>query len=362
MSGLVQIAKQGVKGIPFLEKELRRRVSLKTGHVLATPTTYYVIPTGRCNLACTFCEIYKHPDPALPGETMLRIIRDAKELSRGGFNISISGGEPMIYKPIYEALELAQKLGVDLGFTTNGLQLSQRNVERVLSYDPFNINVSLESVDPAINDALRRPARTQRILEGIETLLKEKERTKARVSIIVKPTIMEQNYRVLPDLVRHFGRHSKVQVNFQPFVGVKEDPHWVRDLDRLKAVFQEIRGLQREGYSVLGNESTFQGFVDYAANPPIMGNYRHLDLGGQKRNCDIGLRAMFIYPNGEVFFCDFLGRPIGNVHQQSLSDIFYGVAADGQRKEMVWCDIDCQQTCKRPTPLLVKARAFLRMG
>ena len=325
MPNLVQIAKQSVRGIPYLDKELRRRLSMSTGNVYATPTTYYVIFSGLCNLACTFCEIYK---------------------------------------PLYESLELAHQLGVNFGFTTNGLSLSPRNVERILAYDPFNINVSLESVNPEINEALRRPSRdgTRRILEGIDNLLNEKARTGARVSIIVKPTIMEQNYRVLPDLVRHFGKNAKVQVNFQPFVGVKEDRHWPRDLDALKEVFQEILDLQSQGYSVMGDETTFQGFWDYAANPPVKGNYRHLDLGGQKRNCDIGLRAMFIYPNGDVYFCDFLERPIGSVHTQSLSDIYYGTTASGQRSEMVWCDIDCQQTCKRPTSLLVKTRAFLKMG
>jgi hypothetical protein len=29
---------------------------------------------------------------------------------------------------------------------------------------------------------------------------------------------------------------------------------------------------------------------------------------------------------------------------------------------MIHCNIDCQQTCKRPIPLVTKARAFLRMG
>jgi len=89
---------------------------------------------------------------------------------------------------------------------------------------------------------------------------------------------------------------------------------------------------------------------------------RHLDLNGEKRNCDIGLRTMFIYPSGDVFFCDFLGKPIGNIHTHSLTEIYHNEMANRQRKHMVTCDIDCQQTCKRKTPLLTKARAFMRIG
>jgi MoaA/NifB/PqqE/SkfB family radical SAM enzyme len=270
----------------------------------------------------------------------------------------------MIYKPLYDCLALAQKLGVNFGFTTNGLSLSPRNVERLLAYDPFNINVSLESVNPEINEALRRPVKggTRRTLEGIDNLMKEKERVGARLSVIVKTTIMEQNYRTIPDLVRHFGKHPKVQFNFQPFVGVKEDPHWIRDPESLRAVVDELLDLHRQGYPIIGDEETIQGFYEYLTNPPPNGNYRHMNLHGEKRNCDMGLRSMSVGPSGDVFFCDFLGRSIGNIHKQNLSEIYYGAVANGQRDEMVWCDIDCQQTCKRGTSLAVKARAFLRMG
>ena len=363
MAEIKHIAKQAVKGVPFLQKELARRLSLQTGRVFTTPTTYYVIFSGRCNIECTFCKIRKLVDPTLSGEVMFRIISEAKALSGKGFNISLSGGEPLIYKPLYDALALSRKIGVNFGFTTNGVTLTKAKVEKVIAYDPFNINVSLESVDPAINESLR-PMRhgTRKALEGIENLLAEKERTGSRVSIIVKPTIMEQNYRVLPDLVRHFGKHSKVQVNFQPYVGDKGDPFWVRDLDDLRRVFNEIRELRREGYSVMGDKRQYQGFWEYLSDPPMDGHMRHLDLGGEKRNCDIGLRSLFIYPNGDVFFCDFLKQAIGNVHQDSLSKIYYGPVANAQRRKMIHCNIDCQQTCKRPTPLWEKARTFLHMG
>jgi MoaA/NifB/PqqE/SkfB family radical SAM enzyme len=360
---IARVGRQVVKGIPYLQKELGRRLSLQTGHVFSTPSTYYVIFSGKCNLACAFCTIYHQVEPILTREQMLAIVHQAKELSGSGFNISLSGGEPTIFKPLYEALETAQKLGVNFGFTTNALALTKANVQRILSYDPFNINVSLESVDPKINEALR-PAEngTKRTLDAIDNLMAEKERVGARVSIIVKPTIMEQNYRGLPDLIRHFGKDTKVQINFQPYVGKEGDPFWVQDLKDLRRVLDEILALQQEGYRVMGNAGTLQGFHEYLSDPPIEGGIRHLDLEGHKRNCDIGLRSMFIYPSGDVFFCDFLKKPIGNIKNNTLKEIYYGQTAGSQRKVMVRCNIDCQQTCKRPIPLHVKARAFLRMG
>src|SRR5437899_757825 len=138
-SDVLRMAKQCIRGLPYLKKELGRRASISTGKVFSTPITYYVIFSGRCNLACTFCTIYKQVDPIIPGEVMMRVVRETKELSGTGFNISLSGGEPTIYKPLYEMLELTQKLGVNFGFTTNGLALTKPNVERILSFNPFNI-------------------------------------------------------------------------------------------------------------------------------------------------------------------------------------------------------------------------------
>ena len=363
MPSIPKLAARTIQGLPYLQKELARRVSIATGKVFSTPTSYYIIFSGRCNLECPFCDIYRQVDPILSDEVMLRIVRQAQELSGTGFNMSLSGGEPMIYRPLYDVLKLAHELGADFGFTTNGLGLTKTNVDRIITYNPFNVNVSLESVDPKINESLRPfPEGTKRTLEGVKLLIEQKQRAGARTSVIIKPTIMEQNYRTLPDLVRHFGKNSGVQVNFQPYVGVVGAPFWVKDLPRLSEVIEELKELQRSGYPIIGNQQTLDGFFAYLCKPPIDGTMKHLDLAGGKRNCDIGLRSMFIYPDGSVHFCDFLKQAIGNVHKQSLSEIYYGAVADNQRRGMVYCNIDCQQTCKRPTPLLSKAKAYLRMG
>ena len=86
-------------------------------------------------------------------------------------------------------LELSHKLGVNFGFTTNGLALTKQNVERIISYDPFNVNISIESVDAEVNDALRPFANgLKRVLAGVELLLEEKRRVGSRVFIKSLPS------------------------------------------------------------------------------------------------------------------------------------------------------------------------------
>ena len=336
---------------------------MRSGRVLATPQMYYVIFSGRCNVACTFCTIYKEVEPMLSGEVMLRLVREAHELSGTGFNISLSGGEPLIYRPLYDVLELAGQLKVNFGFTTNGYLLTKQNVARALQANLFNINVSIESVSPEVNESVRpRKNGTQQTLEGIENIVTEKRRTGARVTIIVKTTIMEQNYRTLPELVRYFNRYPEVQVSLQPYLGPVESGFWIKDVAEFERVVADLKALRHSGFVLMADDGTLDGFVHYFQHPPKSGQQGRLNLDGHKRGCDIGYRSMTIFPNGSVQFCDLLQRDIGNVHEHGLRDIYHGEVARRLRERINYCDIDCQRTCQRPIPLSTKVRAFLRMG
>lgn len=363
MNKLLRVSRQIWRGLPYLRKELARPLSVKTGWPLAKPLSYYVIFGGRCNYACAFCYIHHEREVVLSEEAMLRVVTEAKGLSGSGFNISISGGEPLIYKPLYPALELAHKLKVDLGFTTNGYALTAANVRRVLESDPFNINVSLESVDPKVNESVRLKAGgTLRTLQGIDNVVQEKRRTGSRVSIVVKPTIMEQNYRSLPEMARYFSRYPEVQINLQPYAGYLDEPYWVQDVGEFEKVMNELSALHRQGSGLIGGEQVFQGFVDYFRKPPAPGDQKFLDLHGKPRNCDIGYRSVFVFANGDVHFCDWLKRPAGNLYKQSLGEIYHSKTAADLRRRIRHCNIDCQASCKRPISLWTKARTFLRMG
>ena len=357
------MAKQVMRGVPYLKKELGRNLSMYTGRNFATPQMYYVIFSGRCNVACTFCTIYKEVEPMLSGEAMLRIVREARELSGSGFNMSLSGGEPLIYKPLYDTLELARELNVNFGFTTNGYLLTKQNVARALASNLFNVNVSLESVTPSVNELVRpRKNGTQQTLEGIDNLVQEKRRTNARVAIMVKVTIMDQTYRSLPELVRYFDRYPEVQVSMQPYFGPIESGFWVNDIAEFERVMTELKTLRSQGSGLMADPGTLDGFTQYFRNRPKSDKVARLKLHGEKRGCDVGFRTLLIYPNGSVQFCGLLERDIGNVHQQSLSEMYYGETANRLRKRIDYCDIDCQRTCQRPIPITSKVRAFLRMG
>jgi MoaA/NifB/PqqE/SkfB family radical SAM enzyme len=287
--------------------------------------------------------------------------KGSKALSGSGYNISVSGGEPLVYQPIYEAMELAHQLGVDFGITTNGSLLTSENIQRILGTNPFNINISLESVDPVVNELLRpSPGGTLKVLRAIDELVREGERLGSRFGLFIKPTITELNYRSLPQMVRHFGRQRKVQINPQNFYLVAGgEQYWVKDVDNLAAVVEELVALRQDGYGLVPTPQDLRNMVPYFRNPPARSVERPPDI--PQKICNIGFRNLFIRADGQAYFCEPMGQ-LGNINGIPFRDLWCGPEANRQRQLALKCRIDCQITCRRPVSLFTKARVYLRMG
>ncbi|MFA6134957.1 MAG: radical SAM protein [Phycisphaerae bacterium] len=352
------------RGLPYLRKVASQAISVRSGRLFSTPSSYSVLFGYHCNARCIFCQLPHGKSEEIPPEMMMRIVSEARELSRDGFNVNLSGGEPLLYDGLYAALERAHQLNVNMGFTTNGYLLTPENVRKALAFDPFNINVSLESVDPAVNEKLRpMPGGTGRTLAGIDAILDEKRRTGGRVTVFVKPTVTDVNYASLPQLVRHFGKGGDVLVTPQPYYPwAGHDDLWVSDPDRLARVVEELISLQAEGYSLNADAETLRGFVDYFRMPPLNGPLRRIELNGRKRRCSTGYSTMFILPDAKVYLCGLQTKAVGDLHTQSLREIWRSQAAATHRRQARGCTINCQLSCTRKTPLLRKVRSFLQMG
>ena len=373
ISRYTKIARRVLEGLPYARKEAARMLSMQTGLVLATPAIYYIIVSDLCNALCDFCWI---PAAQARGEKMeglsreaiLRIPREAKELSGSGFNVQISGGEPLIYRHIYDLLELAHELGINLGFTTNGYLLRPENVKRILKSNPFNINISLESIDPQINEHKRVrpvPGGTLMTMQGIENVLEEKRRTGARTRVFIKPTITEYNYRSLPALVRYFGKDSAALINMQPVVNqdhnnLKNDDFWIKDVNAFEKVVEELVMLRAEGYGVLNDPAELRSWVDYF-RADVKSTPQH--NGDHFRRCQVGFHSMTIRSNGNVYICAVpdVGKVVGNVNSgMSLKEMWYGKIAMDERKMISQCRRNCQLSCNRPIRPLTKITGFLK--
>lgn len=91
-------------------------------------------PTRKCNLQCIHC--YSDSGPfstdEIPLDALLDALQDAAAL---GYQIvSVSGGEPLLYKGLLPVLEASRRLSMQTQLVTNGILLNEKTINKLNGY------------------------------------------------------------------------------------------------------------------------------------------------------------------------------------------------------------------------------------
>ncbi len=132
--------------------------------------------TDRCNLRCSYCMpeegiFMKMHEDILSYESIVKVVRFAVEIGISKFRIT--GGEPLVRKDIVELVRGIRKVpGVkELVMTTNGVLLGKM-AEELRDAGIDRLNISLDTLDPVKYRKLVRIGKINRVLEGIDTVIK----------------------------------------------------------------------------------------------------------------------------------------------------------------------------------------------
>ncbi len=130
-----------------------------------------VHPTLRCNLSCPHC--YSSSSPTAAGELAPRtLIRRLECLRSEGYEVvSFSGGEPLVYRGLFEVADAARDLGFRVNAISNGLRLTPERVA-AMSRSFSQIGLSLDGT-PARHDRMRARPGAFSLLESRLPLLRE---------------------------------------------------------------------------------------------------------------------------------------------------------------------------------------------
>lgn len=114
-------------------------------------------PTLRCNLRCLHC--YSSSGPDRREELSPELLKDAlSDACDEGYRVvSVSGGEPVLYRPLPELLAHARANGMRTTVTSNGMLLSERWLARVRDVLDL-LAISLDGI-PASHNRMRDSAR-----------------------------------------------------------------------------------------------------------------------------------------------------------------------------------------------------------
>src|ERR1700723_2445673 len=144
--------------MPFSRTILRRRLkqvvrdfrgAREVVRALAStdhPLLAHLIPTRRCNLACTYCNEFDDFSKPVPTDEMFR--RIDKLGSLGTAVVTISGGEPLLHPELDDVIRRIRSNGMIAGLITNGYFLVADRIKRLNRAGLEWLQISIDNVNP----------------------------------------------------------------------------------------------------------------------------------------------------------------------------------------------------------------------
>ena len=318
--------------------------------------------TKGCNLRCVHCratatELSSIND--LPTTKALNIIKQVSQLSLP--IIVLSGGEPLFRSDIFELASYARDCGLRVALATNGTLVTEEVAHKIVDAGVRRVSISLDGADSATHDAFRGiTGAFEQALRGLRNL------KQLGMSVQINMTIARHNAHQLPsvlEMARQLGAdalHTFLLVPVGCGVGIAEDqmvpadeyenilnwfydraqeggielkatcaPHYFRVARQRRAAERRAASIADPSLSVNGKEIgptdlTMPGSTGIDlhphARPSIAG---HPDsMQATTKGCLAGTGVAFISYQGEVFPCGYLPVLAGNLHQQSLAEIW----------------------------------------
>jgi sulfatase maturation enzyme AslB (radical SAM superfamily) len=378
---LLSLPRKVMRGSLYLGKEIRAIVSNHTPFFIAVPRVVHVWRGAPCNARCIMCDhgflsgeaLKKISSSLFTHDMMPRALNEIHELCGRGTLISYMGGEPTTSRHLVEWIEHAGRLKLDFRFTTNGYFVNEEMAQRFVAAGLFNIGVSIESLDPAINETIRPfPDGTVKTLRCIKLLLQERARQKKHISLNIKTVLTDLNLESFIDIARRFGKTDGVictpQV-FEPLKGMPAETRerlCIKDNNRLRRVTDQIRQLKRGGYTIHVTDQALNDMVKQNAadkDHTFTASDKRVTMDSSEPACNIATDNLWI-DNGDVKLCPFF-QPIGNMManpQTTLKEMWRSEMARQNRAQTRACRRLCTISCLRRTSLSHKISTFLKIA
>jgi radical SAM protein with 4Fe4S-binding SPASM domain len=261
--------------------------------------------TYRCNLDCYFC----YNDLGLSGEPMRlrdyrRFFEDLASLSC--LHLTLSGGEPLAHPDFFDVARAGRELGFVLRIKSNGHSLRGEVLKRLKDeVDPFVVEVSLHGAEAVTHERQTRvPGSFARLVANLGEMAAVGLRFKINCTLT---RWNENEIEGMYAIADRFGAPLAVD----PEVTVRDDG----DRSPLE-ISASPEGLRRLGeYRTRRHAAALEAVVarqaDAVVPPP-----------DSKKHCGAGSSGIAVDPFGNVYPCVQWRRPVGNLHDRSILDIW----------------------------------------
>ncbi|MFT5098287.1 MAG: MoaA/NifB/PqqE/SkfB family radical SAM enzyme [Lysobacterales bacterium] len=286
----------------YKKKILRRVREQRVLHEATLELTY------SCNLDCFYCynDLEKAGNP-LSLDQYETLLTDMARMQT--LYLMLTGGEPMIHPHFFAIGAIARKLGFVVRVRTNGHSLSLRNCVRLINeVDPYIVEVSLHGATAETHDRQTRVEGSfKRLVKNIRTATE----SGLRLEVVTTPTAWnEHQIEAMFALCDDLGVPLRFQGPVAPRDNGDTSPLTIQPL---QATWDKVTALvtaRRQAGLDSGEAVKSSGDKMPEAEPE------------EAAMCSVGVAGVDIDPYGNVQACMHLQESAGNLHEQSIEEIW----------------------------------------
>ena len=263
--------------------------------------------TYRCNLDCFYCYNDREKAGKLLSLEQYRVLLNDLAGMQTLF-LMLTGGEPMLHPYFFEIGRMVRDLGFVVRVRTNGHSLSRRNCERLLDeVDPYSVEISLHGASAEVHDRQTRiPGSFQRLVSHI-AIAKE---AGLRVKAISTPTAWNEHQ--IEEMFALCDSQS-VPLRFQGPVAPRDNGDTAPlAIQPAEETWERIAELQRQR----------RDRQDEQEHPVAADEAVEKENPETPASCGVGTAGVDIDPYGNVQACMHLQGSAGNLHEQSIEEIW----------------------------------------
>jgi MoaA/NifB/PqqE/SkfB family radical SAM enzyme len=265
--------------------------------------------TYRCNLDCSFCynDIDSQGVP-MGKEGYFRFFEDLRDMEV--LNLVLTGGEPLAHPDFLALGRRARELGFVVRLKSNGHALRRTLAERVKKeIDPYVVEVSLHGASAETHDRQTRvPGSFDRLISNVREMTELGIRTKFNC---ILTRWNEHEIEGMLELAEALG----VLIRIDPQVTPRDNGDTsVLSLSASKQGIRRLFRLQQARAKAAGEKGAVE-----------IGRQADEDMPAPtQKHCGAGSSGIAVDPFGNVYPCVQWRRPVGNLHEKSIKDIWTG--------------------------------------
>jgi len=247
-----------------------------------------------------------------------RIIEEADII--GVKKIFISGGEPLLFKNIYDLINSIKQHGIKTTLCTNATLLKPQVITKLKIAGLDGLSIGLESLDSNSYHRYRGRDNITEILQNI----REAQEQSLKVSLDV--TVTRLNRNELSNII-NYCIQNKIDAFLKRFLPLGRGKTNQKQLQLSRIENKAILKLWAELFF------EYRGIVKFYSHDPLFGvlidqmaKVNNVILGENEKHpgCIAGKQWVGIAPDGNVMICPILARfvQLDNIREKSISEIF----------------------------------------